>query len=91
MDRLESILGKAIYDGIRNKCRGFITVKIQDDKCFIAIKYDELYYAETFEELSRMILEGQFVSAIIVNGFVRRWRTFAVNEFEKKMFYKERP
>lgn len=91
MDKLEAILGKAIYDGIRSKCRGYIVVKIQNDECVITIKYDELTYTETFWNLSGAILNGIFTSDKVVNAFVSRWRSYAIRELNKKMFYKERP
>ena len=89
MKELSSILGKNIYAQLRLRCRGWIQVSIKDDECIITIKFNELEYTEMYDRLAERILQGEFVSVKIVDGFIRRWRKYAITQMEKKMFYEE--
>ena len=86
-DRLEVILGKKIYEGIRSKCRGWITVNIKNDECFISIKFDDMEYSENFYDLSDAILRGFFTADKVVDAFCYRWNNYASQELKKKLFY----
>ena len=86
---LEALLGRAIYDGIRSKCRGWIKVDIWHDECNITIRYDDIEYKYLVMDVSAKILRGDFTSEKVVKNFIEGWRRYYFYIQEKKLFYTE--
>lgn len=85
-DRLEVILIRAIYEGIKDRCRGKITVDIKNNTCAIHIALDDLEYEETICRVAEKILNGNFTSSLIVDTFINNWREYAKTELYEKLF-----
>ena len=93
MDNLDSILGKAIYTQLRERCRGWIKVEIGHNECFICIKYNGVDFAEIYDHLDYLILSGEFTLTKVVDDFIEKWQKYYHNIVDKKLFYtvKEAP
>lgn len=86
---IEGLLGKAIYEGIRSKCRGWIKVDIWHDECNIFIRFDDIEYKYLVMDVSAKILSGEFTSEKVVKNFIEGWKRYYFHVQEKKLFYKE--
>ena len=86
-DKLDVILRRAIYEGIRAKCRGRLTVEIKNNKCFIDISFDDLEYTEIIDHVAEKILNGEFTSDKVVYTFIWNWQEYVTDNLYKKLFY----
>lgn len=85
--QLNAILGKAIYERIRSTCKGWIKVDINNDICYIQIKFDDIEFNVHFYDVAERILNGSFTSERIAEAFINDWKRYYFKIQEKKLFY----
>jgi hypothetical protein len=85
---IEAILGKAIYTGLRSRCKGYLTCNINNDICYIHIKFDDVEISKIILNIYDKILDGSFTSENVINGFIRDWEKYYMDIQRKRLFYR---
>ena len=84
---LEALIGRRLYDLIRSKTRGYITVEIKGDTLDIGVKWKSFEYGTYYENLSSAIMSGDFSCEKVANRFIADWKHYIHRCVEEAVFY----